>query len=101
MFVVWTVWVRAGWGLRPWIGQLVVLRCGAGWLVVCGVGNTPAVVGWRGCCGRGGFAGWWVPPACVGGGMLSGFWGSAPWLPGPCFCCLFVGGGVWVWVGWL
>ena len=34
---------------------------------------------------------WWVPPACVGGGMLSGFWGSAPWLPGPCFCCLFDG----------
>ena len=23
--------------------------------------------------------------------MLSGFWGSAPWLPGLLFCCLFCG----------
>ena len=68
----------------------------AGWLVclVIGVGDTPA-------------AACWVvvgAPACLGacgGGMLSGFWGSAPWLPDPCSAALFVGGGVWVWVGWL
>jgi len=74
-------------------------------VVLCGVGNTPACGGllrllWS----------WWsvvvgalaCAVVCVcGGGMLSGFWGSAPWLPGPCFCCLLVGGGVWVWVGWL
>ena len=73
-----------------------------GWLVVvlCGVGNTPACGGllrllWS----------WWsvvvgAPGACVcGGGTLSGFWGSAPWLPGPCFCCLLVVGCGCGWVG--
>ena len=76
-------------------GRLVVSRGfvarGCGWLVRVGIGDTlsAACVWW-----------WWVPPF-VGGGMLSGFWGSAPWLPGPCSASLFVGGGVWVWVGWL
>ena len=68
----------AGWcsGVLPvwWV-------LGWGWLAGDGIGDTPAVVGCWGCCGRGGLL-WWVPPL-VGGGMLSGFWGSAPWLPDP------------------
>ena len=52
------------------------------------------------CCLLGGGGCPRVLGAC-GGGMLSGFWGSAPWLPDPCSAALFVGGGVWVWVGWL
>ena len=76
------------------------LVCGVVGLSGAGIGDTPAVVGCWGCCGRGGLL-WWVPPL-VGGGMLSGFWGSAPWLPGPLFLllCLLEGWG-WVWVGWL
>ena len=70
-----------------------VLAGGVG-LPGAGIEDTPA-------------AACWVvvgAPACLGacgGGMLSGFWGSAPWLPDPCSAALFVGGGVWVWVGWL
>ena len=60
------------------------------------------MVGCCGCCGRGGLL-WWVPlvraGVRVGGGMLSGFWGSAPWLPGLCFCCLLVVGCGCGWVG--
>ena len=84
------------------------MSCGfvarGGWLVaVVGIGNTPAAGGLLRPCGRGGPVGGGCP--CVlgvcGGGMLSGFWGSAPWLPDLGFCCLFVGGWGWVWVGWL
>ena len=58
---------------------------GGGWLCV-GVGDTPAAA----CFGGGGCSR--VRGVCVcGGGMLSGFWGSAPWLPGLLFCCLFCG----------
>ena len=82
-------------------GRLSCTGVRGGWLPgVFGVGNTPAVVGCWGCCGRGGLLVVGAPAWC-GGGMLSGFWGSAPWLPGPCSAALFVGGGVWVWVGWL
>ena len=64
-------------------------------MVLCGVGNTPACGGllrllwswWSVVVG----APWCVLVCVCGGGMLSGFWGSAPWLPGPCFCCLFDG----------
>ena len=76
-----------------------------GWLPGAGIGDTPAAGGLLRLLWSWWSAGWWVPlaRACVrvGGGMLSGFWGSAPWLPGPCSASLFVGGGVWVWVGWL
>ena len=100
------------------LGRPGVLALAEGWLtvsreacfsrvglacLVSGVGNTPAVVG---CCGLVVVVvcWWWVPSRVLGacgGGMLSGFWGSAPWLPDPCSAALFVGGGVWVWVGWL
>ena len=76
----------------------------AGWLacLVLGVGNTPAVVGCWGCCGRGGLLVVGAP-ACVG------VWGwHAVGVLGQCALgCLarvllpVVGGGVWVWVGWL
>ena len=105
--LVWAAaWVWAGRGCSCG-GQLIV-SCGfvarGGWLVaVVGIGNTPAAGGLLRPCGRGGPVGGGCP--CVlgvcGGGMLSGFWGSAPWLPDLCFCCLFVGGWGWVWVGWL
>jgi len=84
-------------------GWVTVLSCTVvrgGWLPgVFGVGNTPAVVGCWGCCGRGGLLVVGAPAWC-GGGMLSGFWGSAPWLPDPSgllICCW----GLWVGVGGL
>ena len=68
---------------------LLLLACVAGWggwLPCVGVGDTPAAA----CFGGGGCSR--VRGVCVcGGGMLSGFWGSAPWLPGLLFCCLFCG----------
>ena len=100
----------------PFVGSgpvgVLLLRKG-GWLLLWflafGGGGRVWLVAWcwhrrhACCCSVVGW--WWVPlvRACVrvGGGMLSGFWGSAPWLPGPCSASLFVGGGVWVWVGWL
>ena len=101
-FVVRAVWVWAGRGAcsRGRLGDCTVVHCRAGLVgrLVLGIGDTPALLllpafvwGW-------GFGG--CPRVC-GGGMLSGFWGSAPWLPDPCSAALFVGGGVWVWVGWL
>ena len=110
MFVV--VWAVGGLG-RPGGGVShgscgwLALRCCVG-LVGCGVvwcrkhaclwWVAAAVVVVVVCCGG---CPWCVLVCVCGGGMLSGFWGSAPWLPGLCFCCLLVGGGVWVWVGWL
>ena len=103
----WVVWagrgaasVEGGWLL------LLLLACVVGVGVVgcrvSGVGDTSAcfcfLLVWgvgAGGCSR-------VRGVCVcGGGMLSGFWGSAPWLPGLLFCCLFCGWWGWVWVGWL
>ena len=64
-----------------------------------GIEDTPAVVGCWGCCGRGGLLVVGAP-ACVGVACCRG---SGAVRPGcltrvllPC-----VGGGVWVWVGWL
>ena len=93
----WVVWagrgaasVEGGWLL------LLLLACVVGVGVVgcrvSGVGDTSAcfcfLLVWgvgAGGCSR-------VRGVCVcGGGMLSGFWGSAPWLPGLLFCCLFCG----------
>ena len=100
--VVWIVeWVWAGWGsalAEGWAADCVSWVCSRGWLacLVLGVGDTPAAA----CFGGGGCSR--VRGVCVcGGGMLSGFWGSAPWLPGLLFCCLFCGWCGWVWVGWL
>ena len=95
---------RPGLLLRRAADCVLRVCCSWGWLVaVVGIGNTPAAGGLLWSCGRGGLVGGGCP--CVlgvcGGGMLSGFWGSAPWLPDLCFCCLFVGGWGWVWVGWL
>ena len=86
---------------RPggWCSGFLPVWWGPGWLacLVLGVGDTPALVGCCGCCGRGGRLVGGCP--LVGGGMLSGFWGSAPWLPdssGAPGC-----GGSWVGVGGL
>ena len=93
MFVV--VWAVGGLGrpgllLRKAAGCCscfsLVWRGWGGWLPCVGVGDTPAAA----CFGGGGCSR--VRGVCVcGGGMLSGFWGSAPWLPGLLFCCLFCG----------
>ena len=95
LFVVWAVvCVWAGRGVllaEGWAADRRALVCGVVGLSGAGMRDTPAAawLGGGGC------------PRVCGGGMLSGFWGSAPWLPGPCSAALFVGGGVWVWVGWL
>jgi len=87
---------------KGWAADCRALVCGVVGCLVLGVGNTPAVVGCWGCCGRGGLLVVGAP-ACLGacgGGMLSGFWGSAPWLPDPSgllICCW----GLWVGVGGL
>ena len=89
----WVVWagreaasVEGGWLL------LLLLACVAGVGVVgcrvSGVGDTPACFCFLLVWGVG--AGGCLCLLC-GGGMLSGFWGSAPWLPGLLFCCLFCG----------
>jgi len=91
--VVWAVCGSGPAGAAPAEGSwllLLLLACVAGVGVagcrVSGVGDTPAAA----CFGGGGCSR--VRGVCVcGGGMLSGFWGSAPWLPGLLFCCLFCG----------
>ena len=81
-----------------WFPACVV---GLGWLacLVFGVRDTPALLLLPALCGGGG---WWVPPRalCVGVACCRV---SGAVRPGcltrvllPC-----VGGGVWVWVGWL
>ena len=84
-----------------WAADCVSWVCSRGWLVclVIGVGDTPAVVGCWGCCGRGGLLVVGAP-SCVGVACCRG---SGAVRPGclarvllPC-----VGGGSRVWVGWL
>ena len=106
-FVVWAaVWVWAGRGCssrkagQPLVFWFPACVVGAGvvGLSGAGIGDTPALVGCCGCCGRGGRLVVGALAWC-GGGMLSGFWGSAPWLPGSSGApgC----GGSWVGVGGL
>ena len=92
---------------RVGLGRQGVLALAEGWVTV--LSCTVVWGGWlpgawcrkhARCCLLGG-GGCPRVPLVRGGGMLSGFWGSAPWLPDPCSAALFVGGGVWVWVGWL
>ena len=86
-------WVWAGWGLLPAenLGRLVVLHCGVGWLVVCAWCRRHACCCWLVVVGA---------PACVGVACCRG---SGVVRPGCLACVLLpcVGGGVWVWVGWL
>ena len=72
---------------KSWAADRRALVCGVVGLSGAGIGDTPAVVGCCGCCGRGGLLVVGAPAWC-GGGMLSGFWGSAPWLPDPCSAAL-------------
>ena len=73
-------------------------RVGLACLVI-GVGNTPAVVGCWGCCGRGGLLVVGAP-ACVGVACCRG---SGAVRPGCLTCLGLLVAGVlgWVWVGWL
>ena len=88
---------------RPggWCSGFLPVWWGPGWLacLVLGVGDTPALVGCCGCCGRGGrlVVG---APACVGVACCRG---SGAVRPG-CLArlgLLVVGVLGWVWVGWL
>ena len=86
----WVVWAGRGCSCGRQLAVALASRLcgggGGGWLPCVGVGDTPAAA----CFGGGGCSR--VRGVCVcGGGMLSGFWGSAPWLPGLLFCCLFCG----------
>ena len=75
-----------------------VLAGGVG-LPGTGIGDTPAVVGCWGCCGRGGLLVVGAP-VCVGVACCRG---SGAVRPG-CLTrlgLLVVGGCGWVWVGWL
>ena len=88
-------------GLPLWkAGRPTVVHWCAGWLacLVLGVGNTPAVVGCWGCCGRGGLLVVGAP-ACVGVACCRG---SGAVRPG-CLTCLglLVCWGLWVGVGGL
>ena len=84
---------------KGWAADRRALVCGVVGLSGAGMRDTPAVVGCWGCCGRGGLLVVGAP-ACVGVACCRG---SGAVRPGclarvllPC-----VGGGVWVWVGWL
>ena len=94
--LVWAVWVWAGLGaclVEGWAADRGALVCGVVGLSGAGIGDTPAaacwvVVGAPAClvcvgvaCCRGSGA---VRPGCLARVLL------------PC-----VGGGSWVWVGWL
>ena len=63
-----------------------------GWLVVCGVGNTPAAALWGGggCPLR-----VWGVACCRGSGAVR------PGCLARASAACLMGGGVWVWVGWL
>ena len=85
----------AGWcsGVLPvwWV-------LGWGWLPGAGIGDTPAVVGCCGCCGRGGLL-WWVPLRGVGVACCRGSGAVRPGcLTRPGFPFLGVLGGC-GWVG--
>ena len=85
---------------QPTVSRGFVLA--GGWLVWCGMRDTPAVVGCWGCCGRGGLLVVGAPAClvCVGVACCRG---SGAVRPG-CLACLgllVVGGCGWVWVGWL
>ena len=84
---------------KGWAADRRALVCGVVGLSGAGIGDTPAVVGCWGCCGRGGLLVVGAP-ACVGVACCRG---SGAVRPGclarvllPC-----VGGGSRVWVGWL
>ena len=72
---------------------------GGGWLPCVGVGDTPACFCFLLVCGGWGLVG--ASACCVGVACCRG---SGVVRPG-CLACFsaacFVGGGVWVWVGWL
>ena len=99
-FVVWAaVWVWAGRGCSSRkAGWLTVVHWCAGWLgcLVLGVGNTPVVLLLPACVGSGV---WWVPLR-VWGWHAVGVLGQCALVAWPVLL-LPVGGGVWVWVGWL
>ena len=85
---------------QPTVSRGFVLA--GGWLVWCGMRDTPAVVGCWGCCGRGGLLVVGAPAClvCVGVACCRG---SGAVRPG-CLTrlgLLVVGGCGWVWVGWL
>ena len=84
---------------KGWAADRRALVCGVVGLSGAGIGDTPAVVGCWGCCGRGGLLVVGAP-ACVGVACCRG---SGAVRPG-CLTCLgllVVGGCGWVWVGWL
>ena len=85
----------AGWPCAVCVG---LVGCGVVWCRkhACLWWAAAAVVVVVVCCGG---CPWCVLVCVCGGGMLSGFWGSAPWLPGLCFCCLLVVGCGCGWVG--
>ena len=72
--------------------------CSRGWLVclVIGVGNTPVMLLLPACVGS---VAWWVPLR-VWGWHAVGVLGQCALVAWPVLL-LPVGGGVWVWVGWL
>ena len=89
---------KAGQPLVLWFPACVV-GAGVVGLSGAGIGDTPAVVGCWGCCGRGGLLVVGAS-ACVGVACCRG---SGAVRPGCLTCVLLpcVGGGSRVWVGWL
>ena len=91
-----------------WLLLWFLAVCGGGrvWLVAWCWHRRHACCWWAAAAVVVVVVGWLVGASCAclcacGGWHAVGVLGQCALVAWPVFCCLFVGGGVWVWVGWL